>query len=229
MRIEFISHLTHILFYLFPIQCVLGYRRNFASEIRSSNDESTLLNDISQENHGHNENVIRMQQQQQQQHQIRENNNSSVRRYHQRPSTSFFAIFYERPARRRYYQNATNLVRRLSQSRLFLNSSRAQRNNNSQGNRATVTQTQSNSDENHRSFESIQQQQQQENEDENQLVEQTRNICISVHSLNVSDNDRFGAENRRNGNRTYASDLNLSTQIERSETPPPPYMIVVND
>lgn len=46
------------------------------------------------------------------------------------PSTSFFAIFYERPVRHRYYRqinrSATNLVRRLSQSRLFLNSSRAQ-------------------------------------------------------------------------------------------------------
>lgn len=45
------------------------------------------------------------------------------------PSTSFFAIFYERPVRHRYYRqinrSATNLVRRLSQSRLFLNSSRA--------------------------------------------------------------------------------------------------------
>lgn len=55
----------------------------------------------------------------------------------QRPSqNSFFSLLFERPARRRVYrqlnQNATNLVRRLSQSRLFLNSSRAQRNRNQQ-------------------------------------------------------------------------------------------------
>lgn len=45
-----------------------------------------------------------------------------------RRSTSFFGSLFDRPMRRRYVrsinQNATNLVRRLSQSRLFLNSSR---------------------------------------------------------------------------------------------------------
>lgn len=45
-----------------------------------------------------------------------------------RRSTSFFGSLFDRPMRRRYArsinQNATNLVRRLSQSRLFLNSSR---------------------------------------------------------------------------------------------------------
>lgn len=47
-----------------------------------------------------------------------------------REQSSFFSLLFERPARRRYYhqlnRNATNLVRRLSQSRLFLNSSRSQ-------------------------------------------------------------------------------------------------------
>lgn len=45
-----------------------------------------------------------------------------------RRPTSFFGSLFDRPMRRRYArsinQNATNLVRRLSQSRLFLNSSR---------------------------------------------------------------------------------------------------------
>lgn len=44
-------------------------------------------------------------------------------------SMSFFGSLFDRPIRRRYVrslnQNATNLVRRLSQSRLFLNSSRS--------------------------------------------------------------------------------------------------------
>lgn len=57
--------------------------------------------------------------------------------YHHVPApsrnhNSIFTLLFERPARRRAYRqlnrNATNLVRRLSQSRLFLNSSRAQRN-----------------------------------------------------------------------------------------------------
>lgn len=58
------------------------------------------------------------------------NNNQQRSQPRRPPSTSFFAIFYERPVRHRYYRqinrSATNLVRRLSQSRLFLNSSRAQ-------------------------------------------------------------------------------------------------------
>lgn len=45
-----------------------------------------------------------------------------------RPQDTFFSLLFDRPVRRRYYQqfnqNATNLVRRLSQSRLFVNSSR---------------------------------------------------------------------------------------------------------
>lgn len=48
-----------------------------------------------------------------------------------RPQDTFFSLLFDRPVRRRYYrqlnQNATNLVRRLSQSRLFLNSSRSAR------------------------------------------------------------------------------------------------------
>lgn len=67
------------------------------------------------------------------------NNNHDVVLYRERANApsrrnqdSFFSLLFERPARRRAYrrfnQNASNLVRRLSQSRLFLNSSRAQRN-----------------------------------------------------------------------------------------------------
>lgn len=53
---------------------------------------------------------------------------------------SFFAIFSERPMQRRYYQNATNLVRRISQSRLFLNSSRANRNELSRAREVAINQ-----------------------------------------------------------------------------------------
>lgn len=61
---------------------------------------------------------------------IRYNDDGEYRHQNRYPPNSIFALLFERPVRRRYYRqlnrSATNLVRRLSQSRLFLNSSRSQ-------------------------------------------------------------------------------------------------------
>lgn len=175
---------------------------------------------------------------------------------HRRSSTSIFAILYERPVRRRYYhqfnRNATNLVRRLSQSRLFLNSSRAQN--------ATNRNTRSHRDNNNnhniniqtnivQASESNRQNLLNQVETENDIgfdrngndaheimlpTAQTQlynNDCISVHSLNIiiHDNNNIERENQLNLNRrTFAaSETDIHRQCEeRIETPPPPYDIV---
>lgn len=163
----------------------------------------------------------------------------------QRSSTSIFAIFYERPVRRRYYRqfnrNATNLVRRLSQSRLFLNSSRALNRNNRSHHR--------DNQENILSTIELNQEENIENESNEHEVmlspplpllpsssssnslSTIQNDCISVHSLNIIHDNRNNdeMENRFN-RRTFTSEQNLTIaqqQLERCETPPPPYNVVV--
>lgn len=159
-------------------------------------------------------------------------------------STSFFAIFNERPVRRRYYRqinrSATNLVRRLSQSRLFLNSTRSQnaiqRNNSSRRYRREVsTRTETESEamcdglNEVISLEST--------HDDNDDVDDARGgddnmehrICVSTHSLNVSnDNHENVAGNRLSAIRTCASESDIFSSNERSETPPPPYHFVAH-
>lgn len=152
-------------------------------------------------------------------------------------SSSFFAIFYERPVRRRYYRqfnrSATNLVRRLSQSRIFLNSSRAQnaayRNNHPrQNNRQESTNTEPESEPmcngpNQSVFDI---------EQNDILLNDTmqRNRCNSVHSLNISsDNQMNASENRLSNIRTFVSENDICGSCERSETPPPPYNVIVRD
>lgn len=150
-------------------------------------------------------------------------------------STPFFAIFYERPVRHRYYRqinrSATNLVRRLSQSRLFLNSSRAQRRNRQE---STNSQRQS-EPESHAMLNST-------NETETVDVVQDVNVVDdddaaypirnSVQSLNVSsDCSENVTENRLSAIRTVASenDLFRNGGGERCETPPPPYNVVASN
>lgn len=147
---------------------------------------------------------------------------------HSGQSTSFFAIFYERPVRHRYYRqmnrSATNLVRRLSQSRLFVNPSRAQNaayRNNYRRNRQESTQTQP------------------EIEPESYaMLDATNDIETqddpmphsheSVHSLNIaSDINENVTENRLNAMRIVASENDVSRNADyRCETPPPPYNVV---
>lgn len=188
---------------------------------------------------------------------INHENDDNSRR--QQSSTSIFAILYERPVRRRYYRqfnrNATNLVRRLSQSRLFLNSSsRAQNaatnrnarsyrdNNNNQTNIVQASES---------NRQNILNQAETENDiefdrDVNEMANvdnaheimlpstQTHlhnNDCISVHSLNIiiHDNNNSERENQLNLNRrTFASSETdiIRCCVERIETPPPPYDIV---
>lgn len=147
-------------------------------------------------------------------------------------STSFFAIFYERPVRRRYYRqfnrSATNLVRRLSQSRLFLNSSRAQnaayRQNNPRRHREEPTIT-SNETESMAMFDDADQMTGMElTPHERASHDSLYRIHASVHSLNISnENHQNVTENRLSAIRTFASESDLYGSCARSETPPPPY------
>lgn len=149
-------------------------------------------------------------------------------------STSFFAIFYERPVRRRYYRqfnrSATNLVRRLSQSRIFLNSSRAQnaayRNNYQRRHRlesANIEPSESDAMCNGPNQSVIDME-----EDEILPDDTMQRFRGSVHSLNIST-DNQAMENRLSVIRTFASENDVFDSCERSETPPPPYNIVAND
>lgn len=188
---------------------------------------------------------------------INNDNHNNQRSQPRPPSTSFFAIFYERPVRHRYYRqinrSATNLVRRLSQSRLFLNSSRAQnaayRSNFTRQNRSNATtptttttaadirqhnpdsQSQPESelavmlDERNQIDDTIDIHQN-ENHSSFDTVHRTRG---SIHSLNMSnDCNQNLAENRLSAIRSVASENDLFRNDERSETPPPPYNIAVH-
>lgn len=147
-------------------------------------------------------------------------------------STSFFAIFYERPVRHRYYRqinrNATNLVRRLSQSRLFLNSSRVQRRNRQE---STNTQAQSEPESDAmllgpNDIETV------DVTEDDAMTDDVAMLQIrggSIHSLNISrDCNENVTENRLNAMRTVASENDLFRNGERSETPPPPYNAVAH-
>lgn len=167
-------------------------------------------------------------------------------------STSFFAIFYERPVRHRYYRqlnrSATNLVRRLSQSRLFVNSTRAQNaayRNNYMRNRSRQDTTNSQTTD-------------AEIETESQAILNT-NYSNQIDAMNIINNDigidhdnidddntdemhqlRGGSihslrisnehnQNRRNAMRSVASENDIFRNCERGETPPPPYNVVAHN
>lgn len=202
-------------------------------EIRPPNANDTP--EIIAENYTHNEAVSRI-------------NNDAGRfgaivpansRRPRQPSRSFFAIFYERPMQRRYYQNATSLVRRISQSRLFLNSSRAQRNeqhrmreaNNCAENVMAQTSTAEYNAERAGNGE-LDQEENVDNEieelNEVELSQQPLNMSASIRSLNVGDLNGSPRRYQHNSIRIVASAIDLSTSAERSETPPPPYTLAVN-
>lgn len=178
-------------------------------------------------------------------------NNNNNNRNNQQPrssSTSFFAIFYERPVRHRYYRqinrSATNLVRRLSQSRLILNSSRAQnaaqrshftrRTRTDASTAADIPQQQDIEQQSQRATETAVMlnnndtidSQQNQNQSDDCLLHRTR---ASIHSLNISnDCDQNMIENRLSAIRSVASENDLFRNDGRSETPPPPYNVVVH-
>lgn len=143
-------------------------------------------------------------------------------------ANSFFAIFYERPVRRRYYRqfnrSATNLVRRLSQSRLFLNSSRAQnaayRENYSRRNRQDTNREPESPVILDDADESTSLQMH-----DDLPRDSVRHIRGSVHSLDVACNDD---SNRSSAARTFGSENDIFSSGDRSESPPPPYHIVAS-
>lgn len=157
--------------------------------------------------------------------------NSQIAR---RPTNSFLSLFFERPLRHRYYRqlnrSATNLVRRLSQSRLFLNSTRAEnanyRNNYSRTNTqdSSETQTQaidveSNSD----CDDAI------ADTNVSRLASVTLLRRASMPSMS-SDNNVGAISIHLSGSpyeemRSFASETNVL--FDRAETPPPPYSEVV--
>lgn len=156
------------------------------------------------------------------------------------PSRSFFAIFYERPIQRRYYQNATNLVRRISQSRLFLNSSRAQRSEQHRmreaNNRAENLMVQTPTAEYNTERTTDAQLDQEEHVDneieelnEVELSQQPLNMSASIRSLNVGNTNRSPGRHQPSSIRIVASAIDLTTSADRSETPPPPYTVAVNN
>lgn len=178
------------------------------------------------------------------------NSNNNQRPQSRASSASFFAIFYERPVRHRYYRqinrSATNLVRRLSQSRLFLNSSRSQnaayrsqftRRNRSDSTAATADsqcqhdadpQSQSQSEAeatamlDHSDTADLQQNQRQSNG-----IVQSNRTRGSIHSLNIANDCHQNLiENRLI--RSVASENDLFRNDDRSETPPPPYNVAVH-
>ncbi|XP_055319933.1 uncharacterized protein LOC129577246 isoform X2 [Sitodiplosis mosellana] len=165
---------------------------------------------------------------------------ASYRQLPRQTSTSFFAIFYERPVRRRYYRqinrSATNLVRRLSQSRLFLNSTRAQnaaqRNQSNRryrrqaSTRTTIEPEAEPMCDGLNEVISLEVTQDELMSDDGDTVHRN---CGSTHSLNVSnENHQNAAENRLSAIRACASESDIFGSNERSETPPPPYNIVVH-
>lgn len=155
---------------------------------------------------------------------------NEMRRRH---NNSFFALLFERPARRRYYrqlnQNATNLVRRLSQSRLFLNSSRSQNANY----RNSYVNTRSNSrpePDQRQPAEIVDHENLSTSEDEDfdSTTPNDHNLAtsISLPSLNFDNNNEhlFSPSAPSVGICASENDLTLS----RLETPPPSYTEIIH-
>lgn len=65
--------------------------------------------------------------------------------------------------------------------------------------------------------------------DEAELSHQPLNQSISVRSLNVCGVNQINNGQQRNSIRIFASAVDLSSSVERSETPPPPYTYAVNN
>lgn len=140
---------------------------------------------------------------------------------------SFFAIFYERPIRHRYYKqfnrSATNLVRRLSQSRLFLNSSAINR-NNVRRNRQESSNINTEPELESMHAESNQIEHIEFLDDINTNVSETVfPMHSSVLSLNITTDNENQNENQLNAIRAVASESDVFESCERSDTPPPPY------
>lgn len=160
-------------------------------------------------------------------HERGENHKETIQTNGQRSRKSFLSIFYERPARHRYYRqlnrSATNLVRRLSQSRLFLNSSRAQRNAFQNRQEATYAHRQTESDT------MFNDPNESDNTEQNQRGiishDTVHRFSSSLHSLSIDCVEHQNAnEYRLNEIRTCASESDVVENIGRSETPLPPYM-----
>lgn len=62
-----------------------------------------------------------------------------------------------------------------------------------------------------------------------ELSQQPLSMSASIRSLNVGDINRSSSRYEPNSIRIVASAIDLSTSAERSETPPPPYTVAVNN
>lgn len=153
-----------------------------------------------------------------------------------RPTNSFFSLFFERPVRHRYFhqlnQSATNLVRRLSQSRLFLNSTRTEnanyRNNYVRTNtqESTETRPQSTHLESDESDDAV----------TGSLVtgRSVSHPLIRATSMPLMSPEADGAAASFDPSappleemRSFLSETNIF--FDRAETPPPPYIEVITE
>lgn len=144
-----------------------------------------------------------------------------------RPTNSFFSLFFERPVRHRYCRqlnrSATNLVRRLSQSRLFLNSTRTENAAYRQNYVRTNTQD---STENH--LASVEVELNSENGDDfdaDEFVSESANGTLIRSTSMPSMSSERTANAYGSDARSIASETNMF--FERAETPPPPYIEVI--
>lgn len=203
----------------------IGNRQFHPVEIRNANDEADDEGIVENDDDSQNMRSIYVQ-------------GGEVSRRDRPPSGSFFAIFYERPVRHRYYQQfnrgATNLVRRLSQSRLFLNASAANRNNIRRNRQESTNSHTEQAESPQPTYDELNQDDNIETVDdiETNVSDAEHPIRTSVHSLNIrSDNEnpnQTGNENRLNAIRSIASESDVFGCCTRSETPPPPYNAVAN-
>lgn len=153
-----------------------------------------------------------------------------------RPTNSFFSLFFERPVRHRYCRqlnrSATNLVRRLSQSRLFLNSTRAENANYRSNYVRTNTQE---STENHPQSTNLESDSESEAAVANTMVSQPASVAlVRSTSMPSMSPEIDGAAVSFHPSappseeiRSIASETNVF--FERAETPPPPYIDVIRE
>lgn len=143
-----------------------------------------------------------------------------------RPTNSFFSLFFERPVRHRYCRqlnrSATNLVRRLSQSRLFLNSTRTDNAAYRQNYVRTNTQ-----DSTENPSASVEVELNSENDDVNadEFVSGSANGTLIRSTSMPSMSSERTANAHGSDARSIASETNMV--FERAETPPPPYIEVI--
>lgn len=158
-------------------------------------------------------------------------------RRHRYPPNSIFSLLFERPARHRYYRqlnrSATNLVRRLSQSRLFLNSSRsqnAQYRNSYVGNRNNSSRTEELETDNTNIVDAITAHQDNLLNDRSHAHSiATLSRSASMPSVNVEDATELRSNHAdEDYEAVYSSEPEINVR-DGGETPPPAYLEIVRN